>query len=333
MIADALMQALTAEEQAQTAAESSSSTPQNNQQQPPSTQQQQPPQPAPDPAAAAAQRQQLELADKLQLQVQQTMQQAQTDLAKLATASTTDTAVLTQTRASVTTALNRVEDLRRLFFSVLEHLKETARRQAELGDETEAIAALADTGNTDENAAKTGPLAPRQQELATTAGAIDQALREQARSMTAAPPQPGQEDSVQQNTETAQRFEQAAEHVKTAQTQMNTAAEAMRQQPPPFGPMREQQNAALEQLMQAIALLQPPPQEQQQQQQQDQQPQQDQQQQQQQSQKEQQQQQQQPPADADLSQLMQGVRDREAERRRERNRNQRQGYEPVEKDW
>ena len=147
MIADALMEAVTAEEQAKAAAEAdpanASNNPNNNQDKI-------------DPAAAAAEKQRMELADQLQLKVQQSMQTAEADLNKLAESSepNANDANLQQARGSVTTALSNIEELRRLFFSVIEHLKETARHQIELGDETEEIAALADADDDDENAAK-----------------------------------------------------------------------------------------------------------------------------------------------------------------------------------
>jgi hypothetical protein len=130
-----------------------------------------------------------------------------------------------------------------------------------------------------------------------------------------------------------------------AQGEMESATDALAAPPDPtsqtgaapdapsvdFPAARQHQDEALVELAQALELLTPPEQQgdpgeegdqgEQQQQQQQEQPQQD---------EEQAQQQASPPADP--SQLLQGVRDREAQRRRDREQG-RTGYETVEKDW
>ena len=94
-------------------------------------------------------------------------------------------------------------------------------------------------------------------------------------------------------------------------------------------PAREDQDTALEKLVEALALLVPP--QQQPQDQQSQQQQQSQDQNQKDNQEEEQQQTQQ--AGVDPERLLQALRDREAKRRRDRSRQKRVDYEPVEKDW
>ena len=65
------------------------------------------------------------------------------------------------TKSSVETALRGLAQLRRLFFSMLEHLRETAQRQVELGDDSEEVVALAEV-EPEETAKRIGPLVPQQ---------------------------------------------------------------------------------------------------------------------------------------------------------------------------
>ncbi len=230
-----------------------------------------------------------------------------------------DKSALADARAAGGEALNHIESLRRLFFSVIEHLKDTARRQLELGDQTEEAAALASGSSEEETALRLGPLGKRQFGLATISGKIAEALNEQAQV-----PQDGDEDS-------AARMQAAAEYVLAARDGMETAAEAMTVSPPRLDSARSDQNDALEQLYEAIKLLEPPQQQEQQSDQNQQQPEQSGDQQHGDDDREtqggQQQQQQDP------GRLLQNVRDREAERREKQARKHKQGYEPVEKDW
>ena len=229
---------------------------------------------------------------------------------------------LAATRSSIDTALTHLEALRRLFFSVIEHLRETAQRQQSLADDTEAVAALADPNDVDATADKAGPLGHRQERLATTARAISEALRAQA---SAPPPENAPPGAPAQRPD-PERLEQAAELVAQAGATMNDATARLTDEPPVLNEARSAQDAALVALAGAIELLQPDSQDGEQQQQ------------------EQEQQGgdrgEQPPepeegdGETDLAQLLQGVRDREAQRREERARDGVQrGYEPVEKDW
>ncbi|MCP4700045.1 MAG: VWA domain-containing protein [Gammaproteobacteria bacterium] len=305
--------------------------------------QQQPPDK--DAAATQAQRQRLEMADKLHLQVEQQMAQARQDLeAAEKLLEDTDIGVAISGHAlntagnSVTEALAAVEELRRLFFSVVEHLKETARQQQELNDETEEVRGLAEAREAEETAKALGPLAPRQGSLADRAGTINDALNQQAEHQAKESekkqgqnqkpsPQPPQQNA-QEAADTAERMRQAAEHVATAQTLMLEANTKMKDEPPGLDDIRKQQDEAMEKLLEAVALLEPP---QQQDQQQDQQQQQEQQQDNKQG--EQEKEQEQPKQTDDLRQLLQGVRDREAQRREDQEKNRPGSYEPVEKDW
>jgi Ca-activated chloride channel family protein len=224
-------------------------------------------------------------------------------------------------------AVERLEALRRLFFSIVEHLREAAESQLELRDETADAAALG-AADPDERERRAAPLGPRQQELAERTGRIAEALEEQSR--TEGPALDGGSAIAQGEAdpaETALTLREAAEHVVLAEGSMLTARAALGSAPPVPADAGAPQEAALEELARALALLSPPPP---------------------------QQPQQQPPQDgeqpqpqqgsgreeaeperregADPAQLLQSVRDREAERRRERSRTH-SGYEPVEQDW
>jgi hypothetical protein len=238
-------------------------------------------------------------------------------------------------------AVARIEDLRRLFFSVIDHLKELAQRQLELGDRTEEVSAEAQAAPGEDHTAKAGPLAARQETLSTTAGPIADALREQA----AQPIPPEAQGQVP--ADLPQKMGEAATHVDNARVAMDAAVQGLGINPPAFADTRAQQNTALQELAAAIQLLTPPDQQQQQQDQQKQ----DQQQQQQEPQQGEGEKQDQPQESqggqpekkdeqaesdqekTDPAQLLQGIRDREAERRANRDKAEKRGYEPVEKDW
>ena len=135
--------------------------------------------------------------------------------------------------------------------------------------------------------------------------------------------------------DSGERLRLAAEHVVLAQTEMEGAGATLASESSGPGPgpgpgpdpdtVRGHQDVAVVELQQALALLEPPPQE----------PGDDSQDgdsgENQQQPEEQEQEAQQPPQDP--GQLLQAVRDREAERRREQGERARVGSETVEKDW
>jgi hypothetical protein len=143
--------------------------------------------------------------------------------------------------------------------------------------------------------------------------------------------------------EAAEKLTLASEHVLIASLAMAKAAEGLTAaglatETPEFEPIRSEQQAALEGLAEAIALLQPPQQEQNQNQEQGQDPQQQDQQGQNSESGDQQSEVPEPDADeatqsGDPGQMLQSVRDREAQRHREAGKRKQQGYEPVAKDW
>ena len=236
-------------------------------------------------------------------------------------------------------AAQHLEMMRTLFFSIVEHVRELARLQVGIGDRTQDASALASaesaTAQGDDDAPARGPetlartaeLAPEQNALGARAGAIGDALAEQAEQAASAPA----EEAGPDPEESARRLRTAGEHVVSAQLAMSGAAAVLGDEQAALERAVEHQTVALEELAKALELLVPPEQQQ------------DQQQQQQEQQQEQQEQPQEagaesaeasenPEGEPDPSQMLQGVRDREAERRREREEGSSR-YEPVEKDW
>ncbi|WP_089727630.1 hypothetical protein [Candidatus Thiosymbion oneisti] len=299
----------------------------------------------PAPADLETERRYLEQADALRVEAEKAMQQALEDLIateataeKLPTGDPELASAMDRVRQSVDLTLSRVADLRRLFFSVIDHLRETLRRQIDLGDRTEETAVLAATEPAEEITRRFGPIAPEQRALAETAGSIAEALEQQAEQPLPPPPETQedppqgnlQEQAAHQAQEQQARLGQAADQVTSARDHMDQAAEAIAAEPPTFEAIRDHQRQAVEALAAALAALQPPPQEQPDQSQADQQ---DQQQQGSQPADQDQQGTEPQPAPGDAGQLLQGIRDREAQRREQRARQRHRGYEPVEKDW
>jgi len=299
----------------------------------------------PDPAALEAERRRLERADALRVEAEQAMQQALEDLVAAEAAvedfATTDpepAVAMDQARQSVDRTLDRVEALRRLFFSVIDHLRETLRRQIDLGDRTEETSVLVATEPAEEITRRLGPIAPEQTALAETAGSIAEALAQQAEQPVPAAPEARKKSQGQtpqgqaaQAREQQARLRQAADQVASARDHMDQAADAITEEPPAFEAIRDRQRQAEEALTAALAALEPPQPEQQNRQRQNQQGQEG-------------QQESQPggqdeegtellPKPGDADQLLQGIRDREAQRQEMRAKQQRRGYKPVEKDW
>ena len=223
----------------------------------------------------------------------------------------------------------KLVELQKLFFSVIEHLKELIREQGETRDDTTSAQAEDDAGR----AARLPGLIERQSTHGQVAEAIAQALASQA---DAAAQQGGQGGAPQggapQGGPTPQALGQAAQEVRSAlgsmqdaTTTLTQARDQAQQMSYDIGPAIDSQKTAVEHLENALRLLQPP--------QQDKQDKQDQQNQQQQQQPDKQDQQQQQQQSAD--QQLQQVREREAQREREQRERERQagGADPVDKDW
>ncbi|MBW2384868.1 MAG: VWA domain-containing protein [Deltaproteobacteria bacterium] len=288
------------------------------------------------PSDPAQELERIELADGILMLTESSMQGAADSLDHLgATESALD-----DSRNSVSTAIKGLESLRRLFFSIVEHLEDTAHRQVELGDDTEQALALAEQ-DPDASAARVGPVAPRQDELAAFTDQLAQALHEQSLADPAEliGAEAAADEAVAQAA--TEQLIRASELVLAASEEMRNAATGLREAAPERETIRAQQTTAVNKLAEAITLLQPPQQEQANDQEEDS-GEQGEAGEQQQGQGQDQQaatpaEQPQPSpeeqAGRDPGQMLQSVRDREAERhRRNAGRNQ-QGYEPVERDW
>lgn len=273
---------------------------------------------------------QIEAAKQQYQQAQALRQQAQDALDRLAgavqDAGSGTAAQAGEVQEAAAQAMEHIEALRRLFFSIIEHLKELHEAQTETHDRTASGTGL----EGEALAGHLGPLVDAQRGHAELGGALAQALAEQADAAAQAPAaQPGQGGHGGDPQEAAQRLAQAAQEVQEANAQMGSAAGMMSkdaenatQMSIDMSPTLDAQQAAMEHLAEAIRLLQPPQQQQQ-----------DQQDQQQQDQQQQQQDQQQEVSRQQAQRRLQEIRDREAERQRQKDRQKRFTPEPVEKDW
>lgn len=97
-----------------------------------------------------------------------------------------------EAKSSAELALNDIQELRRLFFSLIEHLKDTAQRQSELNDQTTMEFSKVDSGTSETiDAQKVGPLANRQKNLGLISDSISKELEKQAEQAEAAAQQAG----------------------------------------------------------------------------------------------------------------------------------------------
>ena len=222
-------------------------------------------------------------------------------------------------------AVDTLEALRRLFFSIVEELRDVAQQQLDLADATRDAAALRATAPEDA-AARIGPLAPRQESLASRAGEIADALAEQSNQAG------GVVDEEADSAETSRRLREAGEHVLFAQLEMEAAMEAFAGDPPNLESTQERQTAAIAKLEQALALL-VPPEDREREAEPDSSEQEDSERSQSGGQEEQEGESEPQAAPVDPAQLLQAVRDREAQRRRDREQRGTERYDTVERDW
>lgn len=225
--------------------------------------------------------------------------------------------------------LQGIAGLRRLFFSIAEHLAETASRQDQLNRDVTRLFDTAQRRN--RSAAKTDPagndepkkpvpegndllpLASRQRELASISGEIGSALQEMAA-------QSGQQiaDGSSSQPQMQQKFDEASKLVQEGRLHMLEADSALQSDLPDRDSVESEQEKALEKLAEALRILSPDRND---------------------------------PSDEDKGsgaqpdpnqpeeeqhddagrKMLQRIRDREAQRRRNRERNRIQ--EQVEKDW
>ena len=266
---------------------------------------------APDPKQLEAAKQQLAEAKAQLTHAEELRGQAQAKLVELDKALTAAKDPQTPAKDAET----RIEDLRKLFFSVIEHLQQLLRDQGETRDQTSA--ANADDQFTRDP--KLPALISRQDGHGQMAKAITDALAAQADAASKKQQGPSQPGAPDPKTLAA-----AADEVRQAQSEMSDASRTLvkardaKQSSESLNPGIKSQGKAIEHLQEALKLLQPPPKDQQKQ---------DQQKQDQQKQDQQKQDQQQQKGGAS-----QRARDEDARRQKER-RKQQAGTDPVEKDW
>ena len=209
-------------------------------------------------------------------------------------------------------ALDRLKALRRLFFSIVEHLQELLAEQTDTHDQTATVQVEPET------APPLGFIAERQETHARTGAALGEALAAQTDAARRENAQAGENIA-----EATRELRAGTARMRGAAGAVSAAAEAAERMSPHLEPALADQVAAIGHIESAIRLLRPPDDQD--------------------SGGEQQQQQQQQTAAAQPEpaeqmsrrqalQRLQAVRDREAERQRRRQRDP-APPEPVEKDW
>ncbi|MAJ60935.1 MAG: hypothetical protein CBC48_13635 [bacterium TMED88] len=281
---------------------------------------------APDTASLKAESERLDTADGLLAMTESSMRGALKALQQTGDG----TIAAERSRRSIASAVKGLEGLRRLFFSIVEHVRETLLQQQGLSDATNGAGGRDDS----EKDLIIGPVTQRQEALGNKTEALAETLHGQALEASMSPESPASPEThadPESAKKASQQFSQAAEHVLEAAGQMSAAAAALAQNGGTLETARNHQIRSEEALQEALALLTPPP----------------------------------PPSDestepeasdspeesesqteqaatpqAETStpgddrepgQILQAVREREAERHRRRRPPS--GYEPVDRDW
>ena len=297
--------------------------------------------------AGEAERKRLELAEGILALSESSMRGAAQSLGRIGE----EASAVGSAREGVANALGGLDALRRLFFTLVEHLRDVARQQIELGDETEIAPGLED----EERGPESQRLASHQKGLAEYTESLATALHEQSFADPAEMAGSGPAPDPAEVEATAEKLTQASELVLMAADDMLGAAagiaevadeatedaeggedgeeaeedeeEEAEQQLLGRTEIRGLQDAAVRNILEALAILEPPGEEQQEG-----------------DEGEGESQEQQQPgegepegepeeAESDPNQLLQSVRDREAERHRRQHERDSSGYEPVDKDW
>ena len=247
-------------------------------------------------------------------------------------------------RGAAKETLYALEALRRLFFSIVEHIQALHAEQADTHDRTATLQFEASADSIDDLPAGLGLLAQRQAGHGQLGDALAEALAQQA-DAAAAPAAAGaaaggtadEAAPESANQQVGERLAEAAAEVRKAGGRMHSAnatlagaAERAGAMSPELEPALQDQLAALDHLQNALRALSPPSRQQNQGDQQqssgaDQQ-------QAQQEQAQQQAQQEEQMSQRQALKRLQAIRDREAERRQRRNQQAMQRT-PVEKDW
>ncbi len=275
---------------------------------------------APDPKAAQAiQAQKARLAHAEELRGQ-----AATELDALATLLASRHPSPASIREHAETGRKRLEELRKLFFSLIEHLQQLLHDQSETRDRT----TTAQQGDDTARAQALGAIAERQNQHAQMGEALAQAIEEQADQAAANASDDKGKEMAKRLADAAPEVRTAAGAIRDAATALTTARDQAQQMSVDLAPPLEDQKTAIDHLEAALKILQPPkPKDQKDQQKKNQ------------GDKKKQDQQKKKQQQKEMSQQeaakrLQAIRDREAQRQREKNaRRQQAPPAPVEKDW
>jgi hypothetical protein len=210
-----------------------------------------------------------------------------------------------------------LEELRRLFFSVIEHMKELLKNQADTHDRSAAAQQATDEAKVDLLA----PLVDSQLRHRTMGEAIGEALASQADAAAGAS-DPSAQDQGKQLSEAAGEVRAGTSQMSAAHELMEAGQNQAAKMSVDIEPILEAQTQAMEHLENAIRILEPPSPENQP--------------------KSEDATEDQPEPDGEKEEQvsrrqadrrLQAIRDREAERQEKQRERQRIPPEPVEKDW
>lgn len=211
-----------------------------------------------------------------------------------------------------TDAQTDLEELRRIFYTIIEHLKELHRDQGETYDQTGTAQAAEDEAR----ALALPPVAEQQAKHAALAEALADALEKQA-DAAAQSQEDGAAEEAEKFGNAAAEVRLALEAMKAATNTLSKATEDSATMSVDLSPALEDQPIAIEHIAAAIEILEPPqeqpPQEQDQQ--------------------DQQQQEEEEISKQQAERRLQEVRDREAQRQRDREKRQAAPGGAVDKDW
>jgi Ca-activated chloride channel family protein len=219
--------------------------------------------PPPDPAALEALAQRFERAAALLDEASRAMDEAEAGFGPAAAAPRR--ADWPRIGPAAARATARLDALRMLFSTLVEQLQRLARDQVDLADRTgDAIALSAAEKSTEprgpETRARVTAVDGEQKTLEARAGAIADALvaeSEQAAASPDAGASPSSPDAPGAAPD-AKTLRRAADHVATAQLAMQEASETFSDESRPLPPAREAQAVAVEELRKALELLVPP---------------------------------------------------------------------------
>lgn len=243
-------------------------------------------------------------------------------------------------RQAANESLQALDELRRLYFSIVEHLQALYADQADTHDQTATLQFEVSADAAEELPKELGIVASEQSRHAQFGDAVATALARQADATQAQQPDDaGDAEDAAAQAQAAERLAEAAAEVRKAGGLMHgatalltDAASRAATMSPELEPALDDQVAALEHLEAALQALSPPQDQSDQGQNQEQQQSEGQQQAQQQQPSEQEQQgQQEKMSQRQALRRLQAIRDREAERQRRRDSSS--TPEPVEKDW